>query len=63
MEDELILEIKQNIKEAEELGERPSFVEHYKTMLNYYVTCLDVLSCDIFNANQQLAMKKMRNAK
>lgn len=61
MDEKLLTEIKELIKEAEEIGERASHVEHYKVMLGYYVACLETLYFDIFNANQQTALRNQRN--
>lgn len=60
MNNDIIVSTKELIKEAEQLGEKNSLVEHYQVMLQYYVTCLEVLHDDIFNTNQRLAMRNQR---
>jgi hypothetical protein len=58
MKEELITEIQDLIRQAEVCGERPVLVEHYQTLLNYHIACLDTLACDIMGTNQQLAIRK-----
>jgi hypothetical protein len=53
MEEELIIEIKRLLQEAETLNERPATIEFYQTLLNYHIACLDTLACDVMYSNQQ----------
>ncbi|MBO0422293.1 hypothetical protein [Enterococcus plantarum] len=54
MDEQIINLILEQIKEAEELGQKEVHVDSYQELLNYHVVCLEVLYDDIFRANQQL---------